>query len=49
VSLLSRKRKSSSPSTDQHLEACLRLATSCCAYIPDYEKLATLSQCQVSD
>jgi len=31
--------------TDNQLEACLRLATSCCAYTPDYEKLASSSQC----
>ncbi|KAJ8362371.1 hypothetical protein AAFF_G00378160 [Aldrovandia affinis] len=40
------KSKYRSTRTDDHLVACLRLATSC--YCPDYEKLAASSQCQRS-
>lgn len=40
------KSKYRSTMTDDHLVACLRLATSC--YNPDYEKLASSSQCQRS-
>lgn len=40
------KSKYRSTMTDDHLAACLRLATS--SYTPDYEKLASSSQCQVS-
>lgn len=40
------KSKCRSTMTDHHLAACLRLATS--SYTPDYEKLASSSQCQVS-
>lgn len=40
------KSKYRSSITDDHLLACLRLATTC--YCPDYEKLAASSQCQVS-
>ncbi len=40
------KSKYRSTMTDDHLVACLRLATS--AYCPDYEKLASSSQCQRS-
>ncbi|KAJ8390542.1 hypothetical protein AAFF_G00103390 [Aldrovandia affinis] len=38
------KSKYRSTMTDDHLVACLRLVTSC--YNPDYEKLASSSQCQ---
>ena len=40
------KSKFRSTMTDDHLAACLRLATS--SYTPDYEKLASYSQYQVS-
>ncbi|XP_053173285.1 general transcription factor II-I repeat domain-containing protein 2A-like [Scomber japonicus] len=40
------KSKYRSTMTDDHLMACLRLATS--SYCPDYEKLASSSQCQRS-
>lgn len=40
------KSKYRATMTDDHLAACLRLATS--SYTPDYEKLASSSQCQVS-
>ena len=40
------KSKYRSTMTDEHLAACLRLAIS--TYTPDYEKLASSSQCQVS-
>ena len=40
------KSKNRSTMTDDHLAACLRLATS--SYTPDYEKLSSSSQCQVS-
>lgn len=40
------KSKYWSTMTDDHLVACLRLATS--SYCPDYEKLASSSQCQRS-
>lgn len=40
------KSKYRSTMTDDHLVACLRLATS--SYCPDYEKLAASSQCQRS-
>ncbi|KAJ8400920.1 hypothetical protein AAFF_G00392740 [Aldrovandia affinis] len=40
------KSKYRSTMTDDHLVACLRLVTSC--YNPDYEKLASFSQCQRS-
>ena len=40
------KSKNRSTMTDDHLAACLRLATS--SYTPDYENLASSSQCQVS-
>ncbi|KAJ8346319.1 hypothetical protein AAFF_G00215060 [Aldrovandia affinis] len=40
------KSKYRSTMTDDHLVACIRLVTSC--YNPDYEKLASSSQCQRS-
>ena len=40
------KSKNRSTMTDDHLAACLRLAT--ISYTPDYEKPASSSQCQVS-
>ncbi|XP_067937246.1 general transcription factor II-I repeat domain-containing protein 2A-like [Watersipora subatra] len=40
------KSKYRSTMTDDHLLACMRLATTC--YYPDYKKLAASSQCQVS-
>ena len=40
------KSKYRSTMTDDHLAACLSLATS--SYTPDYEKLASTSQCHVS-
>nr|XP_055065219.1 general transcription factor II-I repeat domain-containing protein 2A-like [Misgurnus anguillicaudatus] len=40
------KSKYRSTMTDDHLAACLRLATS--SYTPDYDKLSSSSQCQVS-